>query len=227
MAILKQLHSLLFPNAEVSFDGIPQISIGGWNGWPYVIGSSMLLRNSGGEKILIYCILDADYHIETAKQARLEQAIEKNIQLHIWEKKEIENYLVIPSVLERIINSTTRQQKTSEQEVVDKISLFCDTMKNDTTDAFANEYLQNDRHNGLQNANRLAREFVDKYWNNIDSKTSIVSGKALLSRLSEWSQNTFGVSFGVRSILNSIQCKEIPKDLRDIIVSIETGKMFH
>ena len=57
-------HQRIFPDAELSLDTIPNMTIGGWNGWPYAVGSAMLLRNSGGEAITTYCVLDADYFSE-------------------------------------------------------------------------------------------------------------------------------------------------------------------
>jgi predicted ATP-dependent endonuclease of OLD family len=39
--ILKRFQNTLFPNSEHPIDGIPHLSIGGWGGWNYVIGSSM------------------------------------------------------------------------------------------------------------------------------------------------------------------------------------------
>ncbi len=84
-------------------DSIPNMAIYGWNGWNYAVGSSMLLFNSLKENLIIYCILDSDYHSEIEKNERLEEAKLKGIDLHIWRKKEIENYFIVPVAIERII----------------------------------------------------------------------------------------------------------------------------
>ena len=39
--ILKRFQNTLFPGSELPIDVIPHLSIGGWGGWDYVIGSSM------------------------------------------------------------------------------------------------------------------------------------------------------------------------------------------
>ncbi len=49
-----------------------------------------------GNEIRIYCILDSDYHTLAEIQFRLEEARKHQVELHIWQKKEIENYLLIP-----------------------------------------------------------------------------------------------------------------------------------
>src|SRR5262249_23268922 len=51
--LLGVVHRTLLPEAE-SLETIPHVELGGWGGWPYAIGSSLLLRNSGGEEITVY-----------------------------------------------------------------------------------------------------------------------------------------------------------------------------
>lgn len=41
---LRLVHDLLFPEAEVALDEIPNMDIGGWSGWPYAVGSSLFIR---------------------------------------------------------------------------------------------------------------------------------------------------------------------------------------
>ena len=72
------------------------MEIGGWGGWKYAIGSKLFLQNATGDEIRIYCILDSDYHTLAEIQFRLEEARKHQVELHIWQKKEIENYLLIP-----------------------------------------------------------------------------------------------------------------------------------
>ncbi len=93
---LSLFHQRIFPDADASLETIPNMPIGGWHGWPYAVGSAMLLRNSGGEAITTYCVLDSDYFSEEEKAHRLQQAIDRNVELHIWSRKEIENYLLVP-----------------------------------------------------------------------------------------------------------------------------------
>ena len=70
--------------------------IGGWSGWPYALGSAMFLRNAADERIRVYCLLDSDYHTPQQITARLAQAADAGVDLHIWKRKEIENYLLVP-----------------------------------------------------------------------------------------------------------------------------------
>jgi AAA domain, putative AbiEii toxin, Type IV TA system/AAA domain len=91
--LLKIFHHALFPRSKGSIDTIPNMAVGGWGGWNYAVGSSMFLRNSVGEEVVTYCVLDSDYHASEEIEGRLRDATMKGVELHIWRRKEIENYL--------------------------------------------------------------------------------------------------------------------------------------
>ena len=100
---LKAFQNVLFPESLQPIDTLPFMSIGGWGGWPYAIGTAMLLQNETGESITTYCLLDSDYHSPDEISERRDQAIERNVQLHIWTSKEIENYLLSSTLIQRVI----------------------------------------------------------------------------------------------------------------------------
>jgi hypothetical protein len=94
ISFLKAFQNVLFPESLQPIDALPFMSIGGWGGWSYAIGTAMLLQNETGESIITYCLLDSDYHSPDEITERRDQARERNVQLHIWSSKEIENYLL-------------------------------------------------------------------------------------------------------------------------------------
>ena len=225
LKLLKQFQNILFPESEKPFDVIPNMPIGGWSGWPYALGSAMLLKNSGGEEIKTYCILDSDYHTDEEKANRAADANRKSVELHIWSRKEIENYLVIPSAITRLIND--RLDKSLEpvnikdiMKVIDDMTM---TLKDATTDAIAHEILLLDRARGLRNANIKAREKVEEAWQTREGRISIVSGKQLLSMLSQWYKESYNVSFGVMAIVAQLHTNEIPDEIIKVITAIENG----
>lgn len=157
LKILKQFQDLRFPDSEQPFEAIPNMSIGGWSSWPYAVGSSMLLRNSVGEEIKTYCILDSDYHTEEEKSSRLADANRKSVELHIWARKEIENYLVIPPAITRIINDRLVRpfEPIHVEDVINVIDRLTILLKDATTDAIAQEIF-------LLNRQRVSQMLIQK-----------------------------------------------------------------
>src|SRR5439155_18436202 len=96
--LLSIFQSKVFPDSFEQFDILPKTFVEGWGGWQRVIGSHKVFKDNK-TSIITYCIFDSDYHTEEEKIKRLEDAKANEINLHIWSKKEIENYLLVPSAI--------------------------------------------------------------------------------------------------------------------------------
>ena len=79
----------------------------------------MLLKNAGGQSIVVYCVLDSDYHTKEERENRMKEAAKSGVHLHIWSNKEIENYCLDPAVIQRTIQS--RMSKKKKPPSVDEI----------------------------------------------------------------------------------------------------------
>jgi DNA-binding TFAR19-related protein (PDSD5 family) len=223
LKLLNEIHNIIFPESIEGFSSFPNMPIGGWGGWNYAIGSSMLLKNAGGQSILIYCILDSDYHIDTEIRKRKQDAQNAGVQLHVWERKEIENYLLVPSAIKRLIETRVTKRKIAPaiEEVIQKMEEICLNLKDEVFDALSAEIYSQDRKLGAGGANKLAREYIDKRWKSFDSRLSIVSGKEVITRVSKWSQDQYGVSLNASAIARQIRLEEIPNEVIAVIEAIE------
>jgi hypothetical protein len=228
IGILKHLHKSLFSLASEPLDLIPNIAIGGWGGWNYAVGSSMLLKNAVGDEITIYCLFDRDYRSDEEIQERSQDAKKRNVQLHVWKRKEIENYLFVPGAIQRIIDREIRS-KTAPPEltgIVDQANMIAEELKDQTVDALADALIHRDKKSGLTVANTRARERVKAAWQSSESRLAIISGKELISRLSAWSQDAFGVSISVAKLAQELKTEEIATEVVDVLAAIENGKAF-
>jgi predicted ATPase len=224
---LKTIQNKVFPHSPVPIDSIPNMSIGGWSGWNYAIGSSMLLINSLKEKLVIYCILDSDYHSEDEIQKRYEEAKNKEIELHILSRKEIENYFIVPEAIQRLIIKRSKGEYTpSTTKIKGRLNKISSLLKNDVTDCIANEILQKNKQLGLQNANRKAREIVSEVEMREGNLLNIISGKEIITRMSKWAQSNFSVSFSPTALLAELNKSEINDEILSVIKAIETNGSF-
>jgi hypothetical protein len=138
--ILKRFQNTLFPNSEYPIDGIPHLSIGGWGGWNYVIGSSMWVESTMRD-VSKYCLFDSDYHTKEQIQERQIEGENKGIRVKIWNKKELENYLLVPSALSRLIHRLAREKKAlpDEECVRQKLDEIAEKLKESVIDGIADE----------------------------------------------------------------------------------------
>jgi len=226
MGLLRQFHSLVFPDAQVPLDGFPSFAIGGWGGWSYAIGSSMALKNSVGEQIVAYCVLDPDYHTTTEKDNRLAQAKKRDVNLHIWSQKEIENYLLKPTVIRRVIAGRMKEgDPPTTAEVETKLLEFCEDEKETVLDGIA-AGLMAENHGLGAGAIKIARGQLARMWGDTEKRLCLVSGKTLLSKISAWSQKKFGVSFGANAVAKKFRVNEVPAEVEAVLRAIEELEAF-
>jgi len=224
---LDPLHAKLFPNANMSISGLPNMAIGGWSGWQRAHWSADLIHSSFDQDVVCYCLLDRDYHTESQVSARYAEAEERGIHLHIWKRKEIESYLLVPSAIRRVIASRTRRNgaPTSDQ-VLCQIQVFSQLYKQTVFNGLATCFQEE---NPKWVTGTCINEAEAELGARLDRGTPLwhlVSGKKLFARLSEWASSEFGVSFAPGTVVRELLEDEIPDEIRRVLASIEYSESF-
>lgn len=226
VAFLSIFHALLYPGNENPIDNIPHIPLGGWGNWRHAIGATIGLKNAGDKKIKTYCILDSDYKTNDEQREIRKEAANHKLQLHIWSKKEIENYLLVPSAIHRFICRASTNKTPQIETISRRLEQICDDQKDAVTDAIATEIQAKDKKFSLAKANKAARDTVKAGWRTFDGKLSLVSGKRVLSQLSSWSKKHYGVSFSALAIAHSITANEMHDEVAFVVTRITHAQDF-
>jgi AAA15 family ATPase/GTPase len=221
--LLTIFQSKIFPDSFEQFDILPKIFIEGWGGWQRVIGSNKVFKENK-TSMITYCIFDSDFHMEDEKNKRINDANVNGINLHIWSKKEIENYLLIPSAIHRLVKSKKKLSEISELEISDAITQFCEELKDDVIDSFATEIRNRDSSKEIKTINQLARKYINERWE-IES-WNLVSGKSILSKLFAWISQNNKVSFNKFIVAREIKLSEIDSEIIKVITCIENKTDF-
>lgn len=213
--ILKRIQNKLLPNSDEPFDTIPNFDIGGWGGWNYARGSSLLLRETVDHNIKIYCLFDSDYHTEKQKADRLNEAKKLGVQIHIWKKKEIENYLIVPTAILRIIKEESKRPVTiTVSDIENKINEIVKETEEEILHNFATELQSEDRKLSIPTVMKEAKKYIDKLENRI-------SGKTLISIINKWTHETFKVTLNPIKLANKLEINEIDNEIKEVITAIE------
>lgn len=70
---------------------------------------------------------------------------------------------------------------------------------------------------------RKAREVIENAWSSMAGRISIAPGKMVISQMSQWSQEEFGVSFGPTAIAHCLEASEIDSEFISFLTAIERG----
>jgi len=222
ITLLKAIHKTMFPNTERSLDMIPNMPIGGWGGWNYAVGSNMLLKNSTGEKIKTFCILDSDLRSPEEIQKRIQDAKNKNVDIHIWSKRELENYIIAPSAISRIIRREGKKVPENIHEIVcNQLRSIAKDLKQEITLQMAELYQQANRGTGVKTALRHCEKEVAKKWASDEDQMSLAPGKDVISQLSHWSQGQYQSDLSPIRICRELRLDEIPQEMKNVITRLE------
>jgi len=224
ISVLKRFHDTLFPNSPIPLDTI-SMPISGWTGWHYAVGTAQFLSNTAGSNLSRYCILDSDYHLPSEISTRYHDATQRHIRLHIWKRKELENYLLVPAAISRFIAGKSGLLYPSEEDVLAKIDAVAESLKTSVTNFVGNEIQLQNRGYGFAKVSEEAQQRVETAWKTQEGRWSIVPGKEVLSQLSNWSKSMFNVSFGTVSIAKEIRADELDAEVIDVISAIEKDKI--
>jgi hypothetical protein len=223
IGLLRHLHSILFPRADLPTDALPNLPIDGWGGWSHAIGSSMTLHNSFGDEIQTYCILDRDYHSDEEVSGRMKEAADRKVKLHVWQRKELENYFLNAAVVRRVLSKRLRASSVpSEDELAERILEFCGQEFDTVVYGTAEVLLSRNRGLGV-GAHKIAKERVEAAWSNPSQVLALAPGKIVLGKLSDYCQQHYGASFGAPAIARNFSVSEVPREIASVLEAIENG----
>lgn len=220
--ILSKFQAVLYPKGLNAISSFPKSFVEGWGGWQRAVAVAGLF-NSNQIHVICYCIFDSDYHSEEILESRRQEAIDKHINLHIWRRKEIENYVLSPEAITRFISAKKRKGKVSLEIVKDKMTELANQEKETVLDNIATSLLEEDNALAFKTVKQKAEKILEKRWVN---PMGVVPGKDYLKHLSAWSQTEYGVGFNALTIVPFFEPEEVPDEIKTVVRSIVEGTPF-
>lgn len=209
---LNKVYERFFSETSDSLLTLPFVELKGASNLPQAFGLSKLLHNETSGTIKVLCILDRDYFPETDLKEKLEAACEAHLELRFWNKKEIENYFLIPKVFFKISGESDEDEFLALFDK--KIDEF---FKDAVTDSIATQLQQLNRGWQAAKANKEARKIRNKSWNSLDEKLSIIGGKECLKMVREWFQRDYNITFSEDDILKHADLEDFDNEIIETI----------
>jgi len=206
-------------------DLVPHVEIGGRGGWRAGVADRLPSKNGDGQKIRSFAILDADYFPPEEHMERYVEARQWGVQLRIWSRKEIENFLLVPGAIVRVIETKAPGSGSTPERIAEQIDEIVESFRHEPIeDSIITILHGRDRAGGLPKALKAARKSVTERWADRDQRWGLAPGKLVLSRLSAWSHDQYGVGFGPEQIARTLIPSEIDPEVVEVISAISEGR---
>ena len=176
-------------------------------------------------------IFDRDYRSDIECD-EIKKTLEKHCDfVHIHRRKEIENFLLHPTVLDRAIQTRLAEYNKRAFKNIEFSGVVSDILTQ-ITDKIRNrivaQYLEKRRlfertkNPGLATetiTEHLISEF-DKIWGDLNERLKIVPGKEILGDLNTFLQQNYSISISKTLIVDSFRKEEIESEMRELILLI-------
>lgn len=212
-----------------SGNDITQLASEGYSSWSKVQALAWGLKNTLDSEIKIAAIYDRDFWCDN-EIIKVEQSLKGNLSFaHVHRRKEIENYLLVPSVLTRCINKTLSERANRVGEdyaEIDAIALLHEITNGYQTilqGQYIAKYFDFHRSTGKDQAvlTTEALQFFNEKWNNLDSRMEIVAGKEVLRELRTTLSKNYSITLTDFKIIDEFKVPEIPADLTKLLTDLE------
>jgi hypothetical protein len=181
-----------------------------------------------GGNIGTLVVLDRDYRSDPERAAIGLACGEFSDRVTIHKRKEIENFLLVPTAIDRAAtrrledqNRRTGNQVEYSSDAKTLLESFCSERK-----AFVMaQYLASRRHFERANsptvhesviAEAALREF-EASWSDTTSRLQMIPGKDALSAINNHLQNRYGINITVTAIIDNMTRDEIPEEMRLLV----------
>ena len=200
--ILSAFQSVLFPQDLHPLINLPKAFIDGWNDWEKVVMVSDLF-SLNRMNMELFCILNSDYHTPSEIKQRKQEANKHKINLHIWAKKEIENYAINPDVILRYITHN-KQQGSIDKDLL-----------NGVIQSIADEMIE-----VVAEKNRVDGAMFKEIKDVSLLPYDIISGREFFNVLSLWTQEEYGITISARQLVPYFNINDVPHEIKLVISEI-------
>jgi hypothetical protein len=202
------------------------IHAGGFQSWRRIRDLAWGLKNIS-LKMRIGAILDRDFFPDE-ELSEIKKALAGEIEfLHIMERKEIENYLLVPPVLQRLIHNLLQKKGGAESLDPD----WAANTLNEVSEAFRHEALGQytakailySHGSGIDPSKIIASvsESFHLRWAKLSTRLCAAPGKEVLKKFRRLTQEKFGLTLTDASIIGAFRADEIPSDLQALLGVME------
>jgi energy-coupling factor transporter ATP-binding protein EcfA2 len=204
----------------------------GFSQWPKLQALQWGFEKALGYRLVLGAIFDRDYRCEEEIISILDELRKSLHFVHFHSRKELENYLLVPSVLDRAIRIKTREyarhrglevpDTRKSHEILLEVT---ESMRREVQAQYIDHRVRFFRPTGIHSTTLTsdAIKIFDAQWQTLDTRLEIVPGKEVFSRLNQILQNEYSTGMTPAAVIREFRAEEIPGDLARLLRKIASS----
>jgi predicted ATPase len=209
---------------------ITAVESGGFTSWERIKATAWGIEKTMGAALRIAAVFDRDFFSPEEVEQILADLSEPLELAHIHTRKEMENYLLVPSVLERAFKKVLADRTRRGGEIpafIESIRSILERITELTKSDLQGQYLAK-RSEFLKGSptdkavlNSQTLQWFDEKWGALETRMEIVRGKDVLGALRNHLQDSYGVNLTDFRIVDEFRRDEVPPDLRGFLEKLD------
>ncbi|AZE25782.1 hypothetical protein [Pseudomonas chlororaphis] len=178
----------------------------------------------------LFAVYDRDYYCQEEIESILCGLRSELTAAHIHGRKEMENYLLVIPVLQRVLEKRAHSRSRRageaivlEKGVVDYLEEITAGLKIDAQSQYIGRRLgyYQGRKEDTSTISRAAIETFENMWKDMNSRMQVTPGKTTLRLLRDAIQTDYNVNMTDVQIIDEFKEDEVPDDLRELIINLD------
>lgn len=195
---------------------------GGFSSWQEISSFSKRIAQTHNETIKISAVYDRDYKCD-AEINEIKKAIKKHLMfVHFHEKKEIENYLLVPNILDRVLKKHIVSLEESSADILNNLTSL---KKIKIQSQYVSKYLEYHKSKGSKkdqaSLSEEAMETFEQKWEKLIDRLNIIPGKVILKEFRSYIASEYKFTLTDVKIIDEFKNHEIPNDLKNLLNDLE------
>lgn len=231
---LKKMALILEVDQFAHEEGFSVIPLEGFSNWERLLHIDWLFENAFGEKVKCYVMLDRDYYSDIYIDYVINNLSAKGVKVHVWNRKELENYLINFELLFRIFSHKysdrypDREIPLSLEDFRFKLISLFEGYKNYVLGQMIAKNIEYKRivkntecvPDRVDDSSVISTQTLNEFernWANIEYRKRVIPGKDYFSKMNQWLNSEYKLSISLGNVKNSLLKDEIDSEIINII----------
>ena len=204
----------------------------GFANWKAIAASAWGIEKTLGTPLCIGAVFDRDYWPEE-QIAEMKAKLGARVPLvHVLARKEMENYLLQPAVLQRAVERGVRdrarrlgEKPPTVEDVAPLLERATDPFRDDAQAQYLARRLdhhdQSGRSEDRATVTRETIEWFTKGWSDLETRVSITPGKRALAELRRLVREAYSINLTDHQLISGFTKTDVPEDLRELLHDLD------